>query len=157
MDHQYPLDRARYDLLSPGSSSKLKAGEAIVISCIVSPDSLMTVEAVRGRTLPAILPSAEHSPTVPPTAIAMPKPEEDQALLESFVHSAAENSHISTPSCINAAGTVVDHISSATSSNGFDIVMGFLDKFVKIGDAITKVSGLSSLFLTFVHADLTHS
>ena len=111
----------------------------MVISCVVSPDSLMPVEAVRGRTLPVILPSAEHSLTVFSTAIAMPKPEEDQALLVSLVHSAAENSHISTPSGINAAGTVVDHISSATSSNAFDIVMGYLDKFVKIGDAIVEV------------------
>jgi hypothetical protein len=87
-----------------------------------------------------ILPSAEHSMTVSATGVAAPKPEEDQVLLESFVHSAAENSHISTPSGKNTAGTVMDHISAVTTSNSFDIVMGYLDKFVKIGDAIAEVS-----------------
>ena len=105
----------------------------------MSPNSLTAVEALRGRTPPAISPSVAHSPTVSSAGIAAPKPYDDQVLLESFVHNAAENSHISTPSGIDTAGTVMHHISSVTSSNGFDTVMEYLDKFVKIGDVISEV------------------
>lgn len=135
----YLTDHAHYDLLLPRSSSILKGSEGIIISCIMSPDSLMTVEVLGGQTLPVIFPSAEHSMAVSSTGIAVPKPKEEQALLESVVHSLAKNSHISTPSDINAARTVVDHISTTTSSNAFDIIMGYLDKFVNIGDAIVEV------------------
>ena len=105
----------------------------------MSPDSLTAVEALRGRTLAAISPSAELSPTVSSAGIAAPKPYDDQVLLESFVHSAAKNLPISTPSGIDTAGTVMDHVSSVTSSNSFNTVMGYLNKFVKIGDAISEV------------------
>jgi hypothetical protein len=105
----------------------------------MSPDGLTAVEALRGRTPPAISPSAGHSPTVSSAGIAAPKPYDDQVLLESFVHNAAENSHISTPSGIDTAGAVMDRVSSVTSSNSFDTVLGYLDKFVKIGDAISEV------------------
>jgi hypothetical protein len=81
--------------------------------------------------------------TVPSTNIAAPNPEGDQAFLESFVHSLAQNSHFTTPSGIGTAGTVMEHISSTTSSDSFDTVMGFLEKFVQIGDTIAEVSQLS--------------
>ena len=86
-----------------------------------------------------ISPSAEHSPTVSAAGIAAPKPYDDQVLLESFVHSAAKNLPISTPSGIDTAGAVMDRVSSVTSSNSFDTVLRYLDKFVKIGDTISEV------------------
>ena len=105
----------------------------------MSPDSLTAVEALRGRAPPVISPSAEHSPTVSSVGVAAPKPYDDHVLLESFVHNAAENSHISTLSGMDTAGAAMDRISSVTSSNSFDTVLGYLDKFVKIGDAISEV------------------
>ena len=60
----YLTDHAHYDLLLPRSSSILKGSEGIIISCIMSPDSLMTVEVLGGQTLPVIFPSAEHSMAV---------------------------------------------------------------------------------------------
>src|SRR6202034_1391323 len=87
---------------------ELKGGEAIVISCVVSPDSSTTAAALWDRTWPMISPSAEHPITV--SNVAAPNHKEDQLLLESFVHSAAENSHTSTSSGIDTAGTVMDHI-----------------------------------------------
>ena len=105
----------------------------------MAPDGLTAVEVLRGRIPPVISPSAEHSLTVSSAGIAAPKPYDDQVLLESFVHSAAKNSHISTPSGIDTAGAVMDRISSVTSSNSFDTILGYLDKFVKIGDAISEV------------------
>ena len=137
MNTSYLLDRMCYDLLSPGLSSKQKGGGAIVISCVASPD-LSTVAVV-----PAASSSDVHPLTLSSTNVTAPKPEDDQKLLESFVHDAAENSHISTPSGIGSAGTVIQHISSATSSNSFGTVMGFLEKFVQIGDTIAEVSQLS--------------
>ena len=134
MNTSYLLDRIRYDLLSPGLSSKLKGGGAIAISCVASPD-ISTAAAV-----PTASSSGLHPLTVSSTDVTAPKPEEDQKLLESFVHDAAENSHMSTPPGINSAGTVMQHISSATSSNSFGTVMGFLEKFVQIGDTIAEVS-----------------
>ena len=131
----------RYDLLSPGLSSKLKDGGTIAISCVASPD-LSTAAAA-----PTTASSSGAQPlTVPSTTVAAPKPEDDQTLLESFVHGATENSHISTPSGIATVGTVMQHISSATSSNSFGTVMGFLEKFVEIGDTIAEVSQ-SSLWI----------
>ena len=109
----------------------------------MSPNSLTAVEALRGRTPPAISPSVKHSPTVSSAGIAAPKPYDDQVLLESFVHNMAESSHISTPSGIDTVGAVMDRISSVTSSNSFDAVLGYLDKFVKIGDTISEVGYLS--------------
>ena len=135
----YLLDRMRYDLLSPGLSSKLKDGGAITISCVASPD-LSTAAAV-----PTASSSDAQPLTAPSTSIAALKPEDDQTLLEPFVHGAIENSHISTPSGIATAGTVMQHISSATSSNSFGTVMGFLEKFVEIGDTIAEVSQISLL------------
>ena len=137
MNTSYLLDRMRYDLLSPGLSSKLKDGGAIAISCVASPDLSTAAE------VPTASSSGVHPLTVSSTNVTKPKPEDDQTLLELFVHDAAENSHISTPSGISSAGTVMQHISSATSSDSFGTVMGFLEKFVQIGNTIAEVSQLS--------------
>ena len=99
----------------------------------------MAVEALCGHTLVAISASTEHSLTVSSAVILAPKPYDDQVLLESFVHSTAKNLPISTPSGIDTAGAVMDRISSVTSSNSFDTVMGYLNEFVKIGNAISEV------------------
>ena len=142
----------RYDLLSPGLTSKLKDGGAITISCVASPD-LSTAAAV-----PTASSAGAQPLTVPSTSVAAPKPEDAQTLLESFVHGATKNSHISTPSGIATAGTVMQHISSATSSNSFNTVMGFLEKFVKIGDTIAEVSQISLWIPTsfILHTELTY-
>ena len=124
----------RYDLLSPGSSLKLKGGGAIIISCAASPD--VSTAAV----VPTASSSGGHPLTAPSTNVTAPKPEGDQALLESFVHSAAKDSHITTPSGIGTAGTVEENVSSITSFDGFGTVMGYLEKFVQIGDTVADVS-----------------
>jgi hypothetical protein len=132
----YLLDRTRYDLLLPGSSSKLKGGGAIVISCVASADISTTIVE------PTASSSVGHPLTVPSANVALSKPEDDQALLESFVHSIAENLHMSTPSGIGTAGTVMECVSSATSPDSFATVIGFLEKFVQIGDTVAEVSQL---------------
>ena len=64
-------------------------------------------------------------------------PRQNVQLLEGFVQN--ESAHVSTPPIVGAAGHVID-----ASSDYFTTVMGFLDKFVKIGGEITKVSVLPS-------------
>jgi hypothetical protein len=120
--------------LSPGSSSKLNGGGAIVISCVASP-VVSTATVVPTASSPG-----GHPLTAPSTNVEAPKREDDQALLELFVHSAAENSHMSSPSGIGTAGTVKENVSSITSSDGFGTVMGYLEKFVQIGDTVADVS-----------------
>jgi hypothetical protein len=144
----YLLDRTRYDLLLPGSSSKLKGGGAIIISCAASPDVSMAAVVTTASS------SGVHSLTVPSTNIAAPKPEDDQALLESFVHSAAKNSHIKTTSGIGITGIVMQEVSSITSSDSFDTVMGFLEKFVQIGDTAAEVSRCFGFIPKILHTEL---
>jgi hypothetical protein len=130
-------DRARYDLLSPGLSSKL-GGSAIVLSCVPllgSPSAVLFL----GSGDPTPTPS--HSAAAAPSAnIAVAQIEQDQVQLEALVHSAAAGSHLSTPSGLDTAGTVMANVSAAATSNSFGIVMGFLEKLVNIGDTIAEVS-----------------
>jgi hypothetical protein len=126
------------DLQSPTSPSKLQGG-TVTISCIVCPRS--NEAAALGQNLTSSGSQVIHRPPAHPISnVAVVKPEQDQSLLENFVHSAAESSNISTPPVIATAGTMVDMVSTTTSSDSFTTVMGFLERFVQIGDAIAEVS-----------------
>jgi hypothetical protein len=96
-----------------------------------------------GPPLPAASPSVEHSLATPSTTVVVARKEEDQAFLEAFVHEAAGGSKLSTPAGIETVGTVMGNVSSIATSDSFNIVMGFLDKFVQIGNAVAEVSQLS--------------
>jgi len=137
----YFSDRARYDLLSPGSSSKLK-GSAIILSCVPFLDNPATASVSGGdpTTTPSHSAVMAHLPVTPSANVTTAEVGQDQVQLESFVHSAAEGSHLSTPPGIETAGTAMANISSVTTSDSFGTVMGFLEKLVKIGDAIAEVS-----------------
>jgi hypothetical protein len=79
------------------------------------------------------------------------EPERDQARLESFVHGTAGSSDLSTPSGVAATGDAMDMVSATTSSGSFDAVMGVMQRFVKIGDAIAKVS-ISRIVKAILHS-----
>lgn len=64
------------------------------------------------------------------------KPVLDLDQLESFVQNELR---LSAPSGIDAAGTVIDIISKASSSDNFSTVMGLVERFVQIGSAIAEV------------------
>ena len=93
-----------------------------------------------GPPLPTASPSVEHSLAAPSTNVVVAKQEADQAFLESFVHKAAGSSKLSTPEGIETAATVMGNVSSITTSDGFNTVMGFLGRFVQMGNAVAEVS-----------------
>jgi hypothetical protein len=128
---------AHYHLLSPGSLSHLTGG-TVIVSCTTWPSGSLEAGA------PGNQPSSSNSQPVgllaTPSDITAAQPEQEQTLLESFVHTAAQSSGISTPSGIGASGTATQVVSVTISSDSFDTVMGLLKKFVQIGDAIAEVS-----------------
>jgi hypothetical protein len=120
-----------FDLLSPGPSSKL-TGAKIIVSCAGSNEAVPSGDHAISSGFPAATTSADA------TVIT---PEQDLAKLEYFVRSAAGSSELSATSGIEIAGTVISAVTSAATSDSFKTVMGFLEKFVQIGDAIAEVSG----------------
>jgi hypothetical protein len=123
------------DLLQPGKASKLKN---VVLSI-----SYRCEETASGSTLPAApggqpvpVPSTGPSLASPSTGAVTVDPSQNLNVLEQFVLKEKESVHMSTPSGIEMAGTVMN----AISSDNFGTVMGYLEKFVQIGDAISEVS-----------------
>jgi hypothetical protein len=82
------------------------------------------------------VPSTGPSVASSSTSAATADPKQNLDLLEQFVLKEQESVHMSTPSGIGTAGTIMD----AVSSDKFGAVMGFLERFVEIGDAISEVS-----------------
>lgn len=60
-------------------------------------------------------------------------------MLSPFVQSAVASSNMSGPSGVEITGTVMAIASTTTASDSFGTVMGFVEKFVQIGDAIAEV------------------
>ena len=69
-----------------------------------------------------------------PTVVPVVEPSQNVQSLEEFVHNQQESAQVSTPAVVGATGHVID-----ASSDYFTIVMGFLEKFVRIGEEISKV------------------
>lgn len=69
------------------------------------------------------------------------KVEQDQVLLQDLVPNVAEPSGIATPSFIGAVATVINTVSTITSSDSFSNVMACLRRFVQIGDVLAEVRG----------------
>ena len=67
--------------------------------------------------------------------VAAVEPKQNVQLLGQFVEDQAESASLSTPPVVGVTGHIMD-----ASSDYFTTVMGFLDKFVKIGGEISKVS-----------------
>ena len=95
----------------------------MVISCAVLPGEPPEVPVHVDQAIPAMT----------------SKPESDLAQLEPFVQNEANSSRLSTPAGIERAGVVMDMISSTASSDNFTTVMGYLKRFVEIGDAVSEV------------------
>ena len=72
------------------------------------------------------------------TIVPAVEPRQNIQLLGQFVEDQKESTFLSTPTVVGMTGHVID-----ASSDYFTIVMGFLDKFVKIGGEISKVSVFS--------------
>ncbi|KAF8586931.1 WD40 repeat-like protein [Ramaria rubella] len=60
-------------------------------------------------------------------------------VLESLMQSMAASSHLSTPFGVGIAGTVIDVGSNVIASDSFSTVMGFMTRFVEIGDMVAEV------------------
>lgn len=59
--------------------------------------------------------------------------------LDEFVQDVTQSSTVRTPAGIDQAGIVISEVSAVTSSDSFDIVLGFVEKLVEIGDQIAEV------------------
>jgi len=68
------------------------------------------------------------------------------------VQGTAGSSDLSTLSGMDAIGTGMDMVFTTTSSDSFNTVMGFVERFVQIGDAIAEVS-ISLLVIAILHPD----
>jgi hypothetical protein len=128
------------DLLTPGKPSRSKNAK-LMISCRCE-------EAVGGSTSTALAGQLAVPSKGPPVASSSANtptvdPKQNIDLLEQFVLKEKESVHMSTPSGIGTAGIIMD----AVSSDNFGAVMGILERFVQIGDAISEVSLYSSRFL----------
>ena len=88
----------------------------------------------------------------PIASLSLTELERDQARLESFVHGIAGSSDIPTPSGMDTIGAAMGIVSTTTSSGSFDTVMGFVERFVQIGDAIAEVSILLFV-IAILHSD----
>jgi hypothetical protein len=66
----------------------------------------------------------------------MVDPTQNLNVLEQFILKERDSVQISTPSGIESAGTVIN----AISPDKFGTVVGFLKRFVQIGDAISEAS-----------------
>jgi hypothetical protein len=82
-----------------------------------------------------LVPIVSHVPSLPTPSTDV-DPKQNLTVLEELVLKGKESAHLSTPSGINEAGTVI----SAVSSDNFGTVMGYVERFVQIGDAISEVS-----------------
>jgi hypothetical protein len=122
------------DLLTPGKTSRSKNAKLIISCRCEEPASGSTLSTVPAGQL--AIPSTNFpvasSSTNPPTI----DPKQNLDLLEQFVLKEKESVHMSTPPGIGTAGIMMD----AVSSDNFGTVMGFLERFVEIGDAISEVS-----------------
>jgi hypothetical protein len=135
------IDPPSFDLLSPAPSSKPIGGKIVVV-CTPCPTG--SAEVPYSGAHETLANTQSVGLTVPSTNISAIRPERDQATLETFVHTAAGSSGISTPSGIETVGVVMSTVSTTASSDSFSTVMGFVERFVQIGDAIAEVSGLHS-------------
>jgi hypothetical protein len=132
--HATSFSARALDLLKPGKTSKLGKAE-VLISCRCE-------ESVGGSTLHATpggqpVPVASSGPSLPSpsTRAVTVYPKQNLNVLEKFVLKEKESVHMSTPSGIAMPGIVID----AISSDNLGTVMGYIEKFVQIGDAISEV------------------
>ena len=116
--------------MSPRSPPKPQGG-MVIISYAAYPSGSVAA-ASPGDCLP--LSNATPVPSGQVTKI-----EQDQTLLENFVHNPAGSSEIATPSVIGTEGAVINTVSTITSAESFSNVMALLNRFVQIGDAIAEV------------------
>jgi hypothetical protein len=114
-----------------GKASKLK-NAALLISCryekTASGSTLPAVHVGKSVPVPSAGPSSSSAPMVDPT--------QNLNVLEQFILKERDSVQISTPSGIESAGTVIN----AISPDKFGTVVGFLKRFVQIGDAISEAS-----------------
>jgi hypothetical protein len=123
------------DLLKPGKASKLKkAGVSISCRCEEHAGGSTLHTAPGGQSAPFA--SSGPSLPSPSTSAVTVDPKQNLNVLEEFVLKQKESVHMSTPSGIETAETVID----AISSDNFGTVMGYIERFVQIGDAISEVS-----------------
>jgi hypothetical protein len=122
------------DLLTPGKTSRSKNAKLMISCRCEEPAGGSTLSTVPAGQLPA--PSTDPPVASSSTNPSIVDPKQNIDLLEQFVLKEKESVHMSTPSGIETAGTIMD----AVSSDNFGAVMGFLERFVEIGDAISEVS-----------------
>jgi hypothetical protein len=121
------------DLLMPGKTSRSKNAKLMISCRCKEPAGGSTSSAVPAGQL--TVPSND-SPVASSANLPTMDPKQNMDLLERFVLKEKESADMSTPSGIGTAGIIID----AVSSDNFSAVMGFLERFVEIGDAISEVS-----------------
>jgi hypothetical protein len=122
------------DLLMPGKTSRSKNAKLMISCRCKEPAGGSTSSAVPAGQL--TVPSNDSPVASSSTNLPTIDPKQNLDLLEQFVLKEKESVHMSTPPGIGTAGIIID----AVSSDNFSAVMGFLERFVEIGDAISEVS-----------------
>jgi hypothetical protein len=89
-----------------------------------------------------------------PDGATIVHPVQDLALLDDFVNKEHDIGHLTNPSGLDTGGAAIDAVDNITSSDSFSTVMDYLEKLVRIGDAVAEVnapspSSCSDAVLTF--------
>jgi len=121
--------------------AKLVLEKACVFS--VSPTSSLkhTKIAISLSATDSSLVALSANQTIAPNPIGHASPEIKQDTVEGMVSIEAECQRLVTLEGIDQAGSALTAVSNITSSDSFGTVMGYLQRFVDLGDAIAEVRG----------------
>jgi hypothetical protein len=116
-------------------------GARLVISCAAPPSESIVAVALSEQPSPSIA-----TPTASP-AIDNSKMNIDR--LESLIQNEETVSHLSIPAAVATVDSIVNTVSS--SPDNLSTAMGYLERFVQIGDAIAEVSESSFDFIVIIN------